>query len=449
MLVDLVVKGGHLLLPGGIVDAGIGCEDGKIVSIAKEPNLPDGEQVVHADGLLVMPGLVDVHVHFKDPGFTYKDDFGTASLAAAHGGVTTVLEMPSTVPRVTTPEIFREKAQIVGSKARVDFGLYGVVMEENLDQIEALAEAGVIAFKIYLALTTTKTPPITAGPMLDALSKIAKLGVRAVVHAEDNDLVNYLVAKYQTSGRTDPLAHVDSRPTVAESIAIYRAIRLAQEAGCPLHIAHLSSGEGLKHVAQAKAMGTDVSVETCPHYLLLNKGLMADLGTILKINPPIREKEDQEALWRGIDEGIIDVIASDHSPHAFEEKKKENVWEAMPGFCGVETILPLMLTEVSNGRLSLEKLLRITSERPAQLFNLYPQKGVIGIDSDCDLTIVDTKKDWIITSDALHSKTKVTPFDKRSVRGALVRTILRGKTIVEDGVTADGSRGRLLKPLRY
>ncbi|MFZ8858080.1 MAG: dihydroorotase [Candidatus Caldarchaeales archaeon] len=254
----------------------------------------------------------------------------------------------------------------------------------------------------------------------------------------------------RAGGRKDPLAHMEARPIAAEVFAVAKALLAAKITGCRLHVFHLSSGEALSVIRTLRPLGMDVTVETCPHYLLLDgREALERLGNVAKVNPPIRSKSDSEALWDALRKGEIDAIGSDHAPHLPEEKGSEDVWSAPSGFPGVETMLPLMLTEVHRGRLTFTDLSRLLSEGPARIWGLYPRKGAIAIGSDGDLTIVDPDAESVIRSERLHSRSKVTPFEGFKVRGMPVYTVVRGEVVMEKGeVREDARKGKLVRPLK-
>ncbi len=445
---DLVVKNGQVVTPEATVHAAVLVKDGKFAGLVSGSDLPRARQVYDASGLYVLPGLIDLHVHFRDPGLSYKEDFATGSLAAAFGGITTVVDMPNVVPPTSNVEGFQAKLAEASKKSLVDFGIIGVVFEENTPELPALAEAGVVGFKIFMGETVGKLPSPSDGGIIEALKVIARTGLRVGVHAEDNSIIKFYTEKFKAEGRTDPVAFVESRPNVAEAECIGRAILFAQVTGARLHIYHMSSKEGVALVGAARARGQDVTAETGPHYLLLDYTYMEKVGSIQKINPPVRTKEDQNALWQGLLNGAVSAIATDHSPHTREEKIKDNIWDAIPGFCGVETNVPLMLTEVNKGRMTLNHYVRVASEGPARTFNMYPQKGCLQIGSDADLTIVDMHKAGVIQMDALHSKSKVTPFDGFETKGVPVATIVRGNIVMRDGKVEGAPSGKLVRPKR-
>jgi dihydroorotase len=351
--------------------------------------------------------------------------------------------MPNNRPPVATVEALRLKQSCAARGAYVNYGLFGLIVQDNLDQLTALAQHGVIGFKCYMGETVGKIPAPDDGVMLEAFETIAKLGHRIAVHAENNAIMQRKIAQLKAAGRTDPLAHVESRPDICEIEAVGRAIAFAEWAGARLHICHEGSSHVLPLIRAAKARGLDVTVETCPHYLLLTAEEMPRLGSVLRMNPPVRAPGHQEALWQALYDGTIDVLATDHSPHTIEEKTRPNIWEAISGFPGVETAMPLMLTEVTRGRIALNQYVKWASENQAKAWGLYPRKGVLMVGSDADIAIVDLNRESVIDARALHSKCKLTPFDGTKVKGLPVCTIVRGQVVMKDGnIVASPGLGR-------
>ncbi len=448
MVYDLIIKNGLVVTPEATVKAAVLVKDGKIAGIVAGNDLPAAKEVYDATGKHVLPGIIDAHVHFRDPGVTYKEDFGTGSLSAAHGGVCTVIDMPNVIPATSNVEGFNAKLAEASKKSYVDFGIFAVVFEENIPDLLPMRDAGVIGYKIFMGETVGKLPSPSDGGILDAMRVIASTGLRVGVHAEDNSIIKYQTEKLKAAGRTDPVAFVESRPNIAEKECISRAIMFAQETNCKLHIYHMSSKEGVDLVADGKRRGVDVSAETGPHYLLLDYTFMDKVGSILKMNPPVRAKEDQKRLWEGLLDGTVQMIATDHSPHTREEKIKPNIWDAIPGFCGVESAVSLILDQVNKGKLTLNHYVKVASEGPAKVWNMYPKKGCIRVGSDADFTVVDMKKKGVIKVDELHSKNKVTPFDGFEVKGMPVATIVRGNIVMRDGKVDGAPAGKLVTPVK-
>jgi len=452
MAVDLIVKHGTIVTPLSSLRGHVLIKDGKVLDVLVGDALPETKEAIDATGLHVLPGLIDPHVHFRAPGLEYKEDFETGSQAAAAGGITTIIDMPNVVPPTSNVEGFQAKVACAQGHSYVDFGIYAVIIEGNMDQILPLAETGVVGYKIFLGETVGNIPAPQDGEIIDAWRIMAQTGLRCGVHAEDNSIILYLRKKLQAQGRKDPLAHLESRPAIAEAEAISRAILFAHEAKSKLMIFHMSAAEGVELLRQGKDSGVDVMGETGPHYLILEGEDMIRrrLGSLMKMNPPIRAKEHGEALWRGLLDGTIEVIGTDHSPHTPEEKMADDpmgdIWKAIPGSPGVETNVPLMLTQVNVGRMSLNHYVKVQAEGPARAWNLWPRKGNIGRGADGDLTIVDMQKEGSIDKNKLHSKSKVTPFHGFRVKGMPVYTIVRGKVIMKNGELYGNPQGQLLRP---
>lgn len=446
MSVDLLIANGTVVTPNGAQPLNVGISGDHIVSLTDQAQTPDAREVIDAAGLHVLPGIVEGHVHFREPGLTYKEDFGSGSMAAVCGGVTTVIDMPNTVPPTADAESLRLKQSLAEGKSYVDFGLLGVILPGNGAALRDLVAAGALGLKVFMGMTVGELSTPDDGAILDAWKLAAELDVPVAVHAESDAIVTHCTGRLHASGRTDPLVHYEARPAVAEAEAVQRAILLARSAGARLHVLHLSSGDGADLVAQAKRRGQAVSAETTPHYLLLSTENAATLGNTMKINPPVRAAGHAQRLWEALLTGVIDSIATDHAPHLPEEKSRPNVWQAISGFPGVETALPLMLTQVNAGRMALTDYVRWHCENPARIWGLYPRKGAIRVGSDADIALVGLARRGAISAAGLHSKSKVTPFDGWQVQGLPVCTIARGQVVMRDGEPTGKPRGRMLKP---
>jgi dihydroorotase len=443
---DLVIRGGTIVTPSAMVRMAVTIRDGKIASISSDERVPGASRVIDADGLYILPGVIDAHVHLREPGPTYKEDFATGTAAAAAGGVSCVFDMPNNLPPTKNVEAFNTKVELAASKAVVDFGLYGLLSVGSLKEVEGLSKAGVVGFKCFMGETTGSIPPPSDGEMLDQFSEVARLGRRVAVHAENDSIVRYLVDKLRSEGRVYPRAHYESRPQIAEEEAIGRAMLYAKERTCPLHIAHLSSEGGAELVRNAKVGGLPVTSETAPHYLLLDDGMYARLGSLMKINPSVKTPTDRAALWRAVNDGTVDLISSDHSPHTLEEKTTEAIFDAPSGFPGLETSVPVMLTQVNKGLLSLNKYVQLSSENPARVWGIFPRKGCVEVGSDADLTIVDLKSKSKVDPARFYSKAKWSPFEGYDLQGAPVYTISRGAVVMDHGVVDTHVRGRFVAP---
>jgi dihydroorotase len=453
MPIDLLIKNGTIVSPLASYRGHLLINDGKVLDIQVRDDLPRATEVIDAAGLYVLPGLIDPHVHFRSPGLEYKEDWDTGSQAAVVGGITTILDNPNVIPPTADVEALQLKLEKARGASYCDYGLLAVIMEGNLDKLVPLAEAGVIGYKIFMGETVGNIPSPSDGEIIDAWKIMSGTGLRCTVHAEDNSIILYLRAKLQRQGRKDPLAHCESRPAVAEAETVHRAILFAKEAGSKLMIYHLSSKDGLEEVRRGKAAGIDVKCETGPHYLLLEDQDMVrmGLGSLMKMNPPVRSREHGEALWGGLLDGTIEVIGTDHSPHTPQEKMADNpmadIWKAIPGWPGVETNVPLMLTQVNAGRLTLNRYVKLQSEGPARAWSLWPRKGNLDRGADGDVTIIDLAKESTIDKARLHSKSKVTPFHGWKVKGMPVYTIVRGTVVMKHGEIYGKPIGEHIRPV--
>lgn len=443
MPVDLLLNNGTIVTPRGEFRASVAVDEGKIVAIGSASSMPQAEKVLDLSGLHVLPGFVDAHVHMREPGMTYKEDFLSGTSAAAAGGVTTIFEMPNTLPLVTNERTLLEKASLLKDKAHVDFCLYGLIIEDNIGELAGMARAGAIGFKLLLAEVTGGVPRPSNGLIFESFKELAKIGLPVSVHAEDKNITEYYAEKLKAVTK-EPITHCWARPPIAEEEGIQLLALFAAQAGNKVHLVHTSCGTDL--IKAAKATGARITAETCPQYLVFNEEDMRVKGSVLKINPPVRTKALVQKLIQAVNDGTIDTIGSDHAPHSIEEKTKESIWEASSGCIGVETLVPVMLTLVNRGLIKLSRLVEMGAENPARIFGLYPRKGAIMVGSDADFTIADMKMEKTIKAEELHSKQKITPFDGFRVQGVPVYTIVRGNIVAERGEILDGPRGRFIKP---
>ena len=446
---DLVIINGRVAMSSSVRNVAVAAKGGKISWIGSSSCAPRAEKTVDAAGLLVLPGVIDVHVHLRDPGATYKEDFASGTAAAAAGGVTTVFDMPNNPIPTKDVSALREKERVAASKAIVDYGLYGLLTEGNSAEIEPMIGEGAIGFKCYMAETTGRYAPPPERELVRDMKAIGRARRRLSVHAEDDATIRKRVSDLMARGRDDPLAHYESRPEEAEQKAVVRAIALARESKCDTHIAHLSSAAGAKAVRQAKrSLKGRLTAETCPQYLLLDKGDYADKGSIMKVNPAIKTRKDREALWAAVRDGTVDMIATDHAPHSIDEKTSgPSVFARASGFPGLETSVALMLTCVNRRLISLARYVRMTSEAPAKAWGIFPKKGAIHVGADADFTVVDLKRDWRIRAAEFRSKAKYSPFDGFKAKGAAVYTVVRGHVVMDHGEVDLAHRGEMQRPV--
>lgn len=442
--VDLIVENGHIVTSEAMFDANLLIDDGKIVGLKKDTSDVEARERINASEKLILPGVIDTHVHFLEPGGEQREDFESGTKAAASGGITTVFEMPISSMPVVSAKALNERKAVVEKKACIDFALYAGAGTHNYDEIEELADAGAIGFKTFLAYPKNRDAWYKGTYMVDnyslfrCLKKIAKTNLPIAVHSEDDSIIEGRIKELQESGRRDFKAHEESRPIVSETLAVSSVISVAAQTDAKVHIAHMSSTQAAELVKTAKASGIKVTSETCPQYLVLDDDTMNSLGPYAKVNPPIRYGENnREGLWNAIREGTIDFVASDHAPWTRAEKDPgfQDIFKASSGIAGTETMFPLLLNECSQGRLSLTTLVKITSESQARIFNIFPRKGSIQVGSDADLVVVDFKEQIKLQRTKMVSKSRDTnPYEGKTLRGAPVMTISKGKLISQKGV---------------
>jgi allantoinase len=454
---DLALANARLVTPGGIVSGSIGVEGGRIAAIAERP--PEADERIDLGGLYVLPGIIDAHVHFRDPGHPEWEDFDTGTAAAAAGGVTTVFEMPPADVGTATVDLLVSRAETVQPRARVDFGLFGGASHQNLDEIEGMASAGAIGFKTYLIKpypgrdeNFSRLWVETDAQLLQAFQAVAQTGLVAAAHCENQSLIEHITERVRASGRRDPVAASDSRPPFTEVEAVSRAILVAREAGARLHIVHLTTAEGLAAVERAQAAGQAVTAEATPPHLFFTRNDVETQGPYGLHVPPLREAADVEALWSGLLRGSVAFIATDHA--AFTEVADKDIgwqdpWQVKCGDALIESFLPTMLTEVNAGRLTLLDLARLCSEAPARIFGLYPRKGALQVGSDADLTVVDLDAEYRLDTSRFYSKGRplARPFHDWPCKGRPVMTISRGRIVMRDGqVRGEPGWGQWVKP---
>jgi dihydroorotase len=441
VIADLVIHNGTVVSPDAAIPASVAVKDGAIVAVGHREAMPAAAETLDAAGLHVLPGAIDDHVHFRDPGYPHKEDFATGTAGAAFGGVTTVFDMPNTIPPTGTGKILADKHAIAARSVHVDYGLYGLLGEDTIAHVPELVAGGVIGFKLYMGNTFGNIPSPSTGAMLEAFEVVAATGKRISLHAETATIMARREARMTAAGRRDPLAHLAARPAVVAVEAVARAAILAEWTGARIHILHISSADELRPLAEAKARGVDITGETCPHYLMLSSDDYARFAGIVRVNPPVREAHHQAPLWRALADGTIDVIATDHAPHAPEEKTRNDIWSVDCGFPGVETQMPLMLTEVARGRYSIRDYVRWSAVNPAKIWGLYPRKGAIAPGADADIAIVDLNRAWTIDDAKIQSRSKISPWHGRAVTGLPIHTLVRGRFVMRDRRLVEATRG--------
>lgn len=410
------------------IECAIGIEYGKITSFKKVA--PDGEEILDLKGAVILPGLIDGHVHLRDPGLTYKEDFHTGTAAAACGGFTTVLDMPNTKPPTNTPRAFQEKLKIADKKSLVDFGLHAGV--DDLSQIKEMANFKPASFKIFMDLVDKEF----LTKIFQEISKIEGHKPLISLHCEDKSIVNECTAKEREKGNLNPEIYANARPARAETVAVSNAILMALKFGLSIHICHISTKKSIELIDNAKIELINnakngvfkVTSEITPHHLFLDSSYLKKFGTLAKTNPPLRDCKNKIGIN---DISKIDIIGSDHAPHTLEEKEMD-VWDAPPGIPNLEVTLPLLLTQINEKNMSFKHIKRLLCENPAKIFGIK-SKGVIREGMDADFVVVDMKREGIINPDNFKSKAKYSPFEGFKVKGMPIMTMVRGKVVMEEG----------------
>ena len=453
MRADILVQGGTLVSEHEALTADLAIVDGRVAAIV-EPGATgiQAETRVDARGKLVLPGLVDGHVHFNEPGRAHWEGFATGSAAAAAGGVTTFLDMPlNNDPPTLDGASLALKAEAVADRSVVDYGLWGGIVPGNLDRLGELEDGGVVAAKAFMCHSGLDGyPGVDDAALYGALRRGAELGMVVGLHAESDGLTSALGREAQGVGRHDPRAWATSRPPFTEVEPVRRALYLAGEAGASIHFVHLSTPMSVREVAAARANGVQATLETCPHYLALDEDDLARLGPYGKCAPPLRPRRLVEELWREVLAGRVDLIASDHSPCPPEEKERgrDDIWRAWGGLHGVQTLLPVLLDEGVHRRgLPLPLLVRLTSAAPARRYGLYPKKGALLVGSDADFAIVNLDAEWSLEASMLKTRWPISPFVGRRFRGRIEATFLRGTAVCRAGnLVVEPGFGRRLRP---
>ena len=437
-----------MVLADEIAPASIHIAGETIVRVAGYDEVPQGAEVITADDeAVVMPGLVDTHVHINDPGRSDWEGFATATRAAAAGGVTTLVDMPlNSIPPTTTLSGLNAKLAAARGRCSVDVGFWGGVVPGNTGELQPLLAAGVVGFKCFLIDSgVAEFPNVTEADLREAMPLLAKLNALLIVHAE----VPGPIQNAGVAGHPDPTAYATflaSRPRAAEDEAVALMIKLSREFGARVHIVHHSSADSLPMLQAAKNAGVRITAETCPHYLTFAAEDIPDGATEFKCCPPIRERENREQLWAALANGTIDFVVSDHSPCTAELKLQEtgNFLEAWGGIASLQLRLPAVWTEARDRGFSLPDLSRWLCTAPAKLVGLDERKGSLAVGNDADFVIWNPEKEFRVDREELEHRNKVTPYHGRVLHGVVEKTFLRGQKIYDDAVLNPEPQGKLL-----
>ena len=445
---DLVIRGQRVITPDSDGPAAVHVSGGRIAAVAAFGDVPAGCEVVEAGYSVVLPGLVDSHVHVNEPGRTRWEGFATATRAAAAGGVTTVVDMPlNSVPPTTTPDGLRQKVEAARGQCHADVAFWGGLVPGNLGLLAALQEGGAVGFKCFLIDSGVQEfPHVKEGELHAAMFELARLDATLIVHAEMPGPVEEATAREAAGDPRRYETFLRSRPRAAEDEAVALLLRLCRETGARVHVVHHSSADSLPLLREAKAAGLPFTAETCPHYLTFAAEDIPDGATEFKCCPPVRERENRERLWGALSDGTIDMVVSDHSPCPPEMKRRPegDFLKAWGGISSLQFRLPVVWTEARRRGHTFRDLARWLSREPARLAGLFGRKGAITPGRDADLVIFDPDATFRVTPETNQHRHKLTPYDGMDFQGVVEATYLRGTRIYERGRFPSEPSGTLL-----
>lgn len=436
---ELAIKGGRVLLGEELVEANLYVRDGKISSISKRDMA--AEEVIDARGAVVLPGAIDVHAHVHPIGYLHREDFLTGSRAAAAGGVTTIFDMPL-MEESCTAEGIKRKIQDGERMSIVDFAIHaGTFSKRMLGLLEEPLKVGVGSYKAFTC------PPfeLDSPELLKIFRFAAEKDVIVVVHSEDGGMVRVLEEEARSRG-SDFMDRNLARPPAVEEAAVLRTSVIARFAGARYHVAHVTSLPQLRAIEYARSRGTRITAETCIHYLVFTREDVRSKGPYLTMNPPLKSREDREALWRAIVDGAIEAVTTDHAPGTREEKEKENAWEAWGGVPGLQELPTVVLSEGTKRGIPIPRLSYVLSEGPARAMRIYPKKGSLLPGSDADILIWRPNVENVWSSEAVHYKTGWTPYEGMTFSGRVEATVVRGRIVFRNGeILERGGWGRFVR----
>jgi dihydroorotase len=444
LIVDSVLTNAKAYLDGQIVDCSIAIEENKIQKIGRETQMPNADQKIDLHNLLVLPGLIDEHVHLRDEGRAYKEDFASGTAAAAAGGFTTVLDMPNNDPVTMSVGTLLNRMRAAQRKLFVNVGFYSEFPQKLDDAADIVAE-GAVGFKLFMGNQTGGLNIDDDQTIMAGCTEVARLKVPLAVHAEDRAMLAANEEKLKQAKKSGTADFLRAHTEAVELTAIQRLLKVSEQTDVRMHFCHVSTEGGLKAIREAKKSGRTVTCEVTPNHLMLTSEDLKRYGQIAIVAPPLRSKTHVDALWKGIEDGSVDAVGSDHAPHSQSEKSASNVWDVKVGVPGLETTLPMMLTQIKKSKLTIVQAVHLLSERPAEIFGLN-DRGRLERGKNADLIVVDFNRQFKIDASKFNSKAKFSPYDGWAVQGKAVKTIVNGQLVFdEDEIVATGGCGLIIR----
>ena len=444
LIADLVLNNAKAYIRGEILECSIAVEEGKFLKIGRHPQMPNADQKINLQGMLTLPGLIDTHVHLRDEEKAYKEDFISGTSAAVAGGFTTVLDMPNNQPLTNSVEALKKRLEIAKRRTIVNVGLYSE-FPKKMSDITQISCEGAVGFKLFMGNQVGGLNVDDDQALREGFQAAGKVDTIVAVHAEDKNQIVFNEQRLRQAKRGGVKDFLFAHTEQAEVQAIRRVLRASENVNVQLHICHVTSRQGLEIIEEAKKTGKKITCEVTPNHLMLTSADTTHLGMMAIMIPPLRDRSHQEALMKGVNQGIIDTIGSDHAPHTIEEKSVDSVWEVKAGVPGLETTLPLMLTMIKKNLLTVQRLVELLAEKPAAIYGLT-NKGKLEQGGDADLTVVDYNRPWKITASKFKSKAKFSLFDNWEIVGKPTKTFVNGNLVMdEDEIVTKSGSGKILQ----
>jgi dihydroorotase (multifunctional complex type) len=444
VIVDSVFTNAKAYLNGQIVECSIAIEEGKIQKIGKETQMPSADEKTSFQNMLVLPGLIDEHVHLRDEGRAYKEDFASGTAAAAAGGFTTVLDMPNNDPVTMSAQTLRNRMGIAQKKILANVGFYSE-FPKKISELQDIVSEGAVGVKLFMGSQVGGLNIDDDQAIQEAFKEVGKLNVPVAVHAEDRKTLLANEEKLKQAKKTGTADFLRAHTEAVELKAIQRLLKVSEQSDVRLHFCHLSTQEGLNAVIEAKKSGRKATCEVTLNHLLLSSDDLKQYGQLVIMAPPLRGKPNVEALWKGLENGDVDALGSDHAPHTLSEKSASSVWDVKIGIPGLETTLPLIMTQMKKNRLTINQAVQLLAEKPAEIFGLT-DCGRLEQGKNADLTVVDYNRQFKIDASKFKSKAKFSPYEGWDVQGKVVKTIVGGQVVFDDGeIVAKGGSGLVIR----